>query len=65
MSGQAAARYHSTTLQAARCALEAGAGKLVIGHYSSRCRNASKYQEECRTVFPETYAARDGDVFEV
>lgn len=65
MAEQAAARHHSTTLQAARCALEAGAGKLVIGHYSSRCRKAARYQEECRTIFPETYAAEDGDVFEI
>ncbi|MGM9742811.1 MAG: ribonuclease Z [Candidatus Cryptobacteroides sp.] len=62
---QARLRYHSTTLQAARCALEAGAGKLVTGHYSSRCRDASLYQAECRTIFPESYAANDGDSFEI
>lgn len=62
---QAAKRHHSTTLQAARCAKEAGAGRLVIGHYSSRCRDAARYEEECRTVFPETYAASDGDVFDI
>ena len=62
---QARLRYHSTTLQAARCALEAGAGKLVTGHYSSRCRDASLYQAECRTIFPESYAANDGDCFEI
>ena len=62
---QAHLRYHSTTLQAAECALRAGAGKLVIGHYSSRCRDAALYQAECRTVFPETYAAGDGDIFEI
>ena len=62
---QAAKRFHSTTKQAARCALDAGAKKLVIAHYSSRCRDASKYEAECRTIFPETYAANDGDVFEI
>lgn len=62
---QAAKRFHSTTKQAARCALDAGAKKLVIAHYSSRCRDASKYESECRTIFPETYAANDGDVFEI
>ena len=60
---QAALRYHSTTIQAAECAAKAGAGKLVIGHYSSRQRDAARYQAECRTIFPETYAASDGDVF--
>ena len=62
---QAAKRFHSTTKQAAQCALDAGAKKLVIAHYSSRCRDASKYEVECRTIFPETYAANDGDVFEI
>lgn len=65
MTEKAAQRHHSTTLQAARCALEAGAGRLVIGHYSSHCRDISVYEEECRRVFPETYAASDGDVFDL
>jgi ribonuclease Z len=65
MAEQAAQRYHSTTLQAARCALEAGARKLVIGHYSSRNQEILRYQAECRTVFPDTWAAEDGDIFEV
>ncbi|HBH09050.1 MAG TPA: ribonuclease Z, partial [Rikenellaceae bacterium] len=55
----------STTLQAAQCALDAGVGKLVIGHYSSRCKDISKYESECRSIFPETYAAKDGDVFDL
>lgn len=62
---QALLRHHSTTEQAARCALEAGVGKLVIGHYSSRCRNKSLYEKECMEIFPETYAADDGDVFDI
>ena len=65
LSDMAAARHHSTTLQAARCALEAGAAKLVIGHYSSRGKDISLYESECRTIFPETYAASDLDVFDV
>ena len=65
LEDQAALRHHSTTLQAARCALEAGAGKLIIGHYSSRCKESASYETECRTLFPETYAAQDGDVFDL
>ena len=60
-----AQRHHSTTLQAARAALAAGAGKLLVGHYSSRIRETERYQAECRSVFPETYAVSDGDVFEI
>jgi hypothetical protein len=37
----------------------------VIGHYSSRFKDISLLQEECRSVFQETYAADDGDVFSV
>ena len=62
---QARQRFHSTTCQAAKCAADAGAKKLVVAHYSSRCRDASLYQAECREIFPETYAANDGDVFEI
>ena len=58
-------RYHSTTLDAARCALEAGARRLIIGHYSSRGQDPAQYEAECRRVFPQTYAANDGDVFDV
>ena len=65
LSEMAAARHHSTTLQAARCALEAGVGKLVIGHYSSRGKDISLYEAECRTIFPSTYAASDLDVFDI
>lgn len=61
----AAKRRHSTTLQAAQCALDAGVGKLIVGHFSSRCRDAARYQSECRTVFAESYAVEDGDVFEL
>lgn len=65
LADQAASRNHSTTLQAAQCALDAGVGKLVIGHYSSRVQDISLYESECRGIFPETYAACDGDVFEI
>ena len=58
-------RHHSTTLQAAQCALDAGVKRLVIGHYSSRERDEKKYEAECRTVFPETLASSDGSVYEI
>lgn len=65
LSDEAAKRHHSTSVQAAECALEAGAKKLVIGHYSSRRYDQSLYLKECWSVFPETYAANDGDIFDV
>ena len=65
LADQAAQRHHSTTLQAARCALEAGAKKLVVGHYSSRCTDRQAYEQECRSLFPNSFAADDGDVFDI
>ena len=64
MADKAAARFHSTTQDAARCALAAGAGRLIVGHYSSRITDFDAFLAECREVFPETVAAGDCDVFE-
>ena len=65
LEDQGALRHHSTTLQAARVALEAGAQKLLIGHYSSRHAEIARYEAECRTLFPETYATSDGDSYDI
>lgn len=65
LADDAAKRHHSTTLQAAQCALDAGAGRLLIGHYSARCKDTSAYERECRQLFPETTAVDDGDMFEL
>lgn len=65
LADQGARRHHSTTLQAAKTALEAGAEKLLIGHYSSRSGEAKAYEAECRSVFPETFATSDGDIYQI
>ena len=65
MADKAASRFHSTTSQAARCALEAGAQKLLVAHYSSRIVDFDAYLAECRAIFPQTFACRDCDVFEI
>ena len=57
--------FHSTTAEAAACARDAGAGRLIVGHYSSRVRERATYEEECRRFFSESTAADDGDVFEI
>lgn len=62
---QAALRHHSTSAQAARCALEAGAGKLILGHYSARIKNTERIEAEAKAIFPETVAANDGDLFDL
>lgn len=62
---EAERRHHTTTLQAATLAREAGARKLIIGHYSSRGTPPEDYEAQCREIFPQTYAASDGDVYEI
>ncbi len=61
----AAITGHSTTIDAAKTALDAGANTLIIGHFSARYKEVSALVEEARTIFPETYPAIDGKSFEV
>ncbi len=56
---------HSTTIDAAKTASEAGVGALVIGHFSSRYRNISFLVEESRSVFSRTYPAIDGTTIDI
>ncbi len=56
---------HSTAAQAAKAALGAGAGKLIIGHFSSRYKDLGVLQDEARLTFPETYLAEEGKTFSV
>ena len=65
MTEMAAKTFHSTTLQAAQCAKDAGAGRLLVGHYSSRYPSVEFYLDELRSVFPESYLTKDLDVVEI
>lgn len=60
MDDLASITSHSTTLDAARTALNADAGSLLIGHFSSRYKNIQFLVDEARTIFPDTHAAKDG-----
>lgn len=57
--------YHSTAAQSAGCALRANVGRLVMGHFSSRYRDVNPLLEEARKIFPESYLASEGTIFEV
>ncbi len=57
--------FHSTARQAAELAAEAEAGKLLIGHFSSRYKDISLLETEAREIFPDTTVVNDGDRFEV
>ena len=57
--------YHSTAREAAQVAAAAGAKKLVLGHFSSRYQDLNVLLEQAREVFPESYLAEEGKIFEV
>ena len=61
----AAITGHSTTLDAAKVALDAKAGRLIIGHFSARYKDITYLVDEARTVFPATFPAIDGKSFDV
>ena len=56
---------HSTAAQAATVAQKANVGKLIIGHFSSRYKNAIQHEAEAREIFPNTIAVEDGQVYEI
>jgi ribonuclease Z len=56
---------HSSSAQAAKIALASNAGKLLIGHFSSRYKSSDILENEAREVFPNTFAVNDGDEFVV
>ena len=65
MEEMAAKTYHSTTIQAAQTALQAGVGKLLVGHYSARYPSVEFFRSELQSVFPDSELAHDGDKIEL
>lgn len=63
--GMARETGHSTTLQAAKAAREAQAGKLLIGHFSSRYKEEQVLVDEARTIFPNTEAVIEGHSYDI
>ncbi|MBL0310483.1 MAG: ribonuclease Z [Bacteroidetes bacterium] len=57
--------FHSTCKQAAQMARLANAGRLLIGHFSARYSDLSVLLEESRSVFPNTFLAEEGKIFNV
>lgn len=53
---------HLTAAQAGQLALEAGARRLVLTHFSQRHPDEAVFAQEAATVFPDVVAVRDLDV---
>ena len=58
-------RYHSTALEAATVARDAGVKQLIIGHYSKRYLDEIPLLEEALSVFPNTRLANEGQIIDL
>lgn len=57
---KAAQRFHSTAAQAAMTARDAGAKRLLIGHFSKAYENEEQHLAQARAIFPATELAHEG-----
>ncbi len=62
---RAAEVYHSTAKQAATIAAQAGVGRLLIGHFSSRYKEFGGFVDEARSIFPHTDLAIEGQTVSI
>lgn len=57
---KAAERFHSTASQAARIAVDAQVGQLLLGHYSKAYTDEEQHLAQARAIFPNTLLANEG-----
>ena len=63
---QNAEKYsHSTAREAAMVARDAGVGKLLLGHYSSRYEDEQVLLDEAKSVFDNCFLTNEMDIFDV
>jgi ribonuclease Z len=65
LAERAAARYHSTTVQAAAIAQKANVKKLLIGHFSSKYESLDAFLSEATAVFENTELALEGTCYRI
>ncbi|MDE6523290.1 MAG: ribonuclease Z [Muribaculaceae bacterium] len=53
-------RGHSTAAEAARVALDAKVGRLLVGHYSSRYKDDTLFLDEALSIFPNVILGKEG-----
>lgn len=56
---------HTTAAQAAKIAVKANAGKLLLGHFSTRFKDTSVFEEEAQKVFPDALSAVEGQTYKI
>jgi len=62
---RAAARFHSTTVQAGTIAQKANVKKLLIGHFSSKYETLDEFLKETAEVFENTELAIEGCCYSI
>ncbi len=62
---KAVERKHATAREAALLAKKAGAGQLVLTHFSARYRSIAPLLRDAKEVFQNTKAAQDGLKLEI
>ena len=65
LTERAAARFHSTTIQAGAIAKKAGVKKLLIGHFSSKYETLDEFLNETIEVFKNTELAIEGVCYRI
>ncbi len=65
MEGKEESFYHSTARQAARVAKKAAAGKLILGHFSTRYKTVDDLLTQAKEEFENTVAADENLSFQV
>jgi hypothetical protein len=63
--GANTAQNNKKIAQAARVAKEAGAGKLLLGHFSARYEDESCLLDEAKSIFENSFLTNEGMVFDV
>lgn len=56
---------HSTALEAAQIAQQAGVKKLALGHFSARYKDLIVVEEEAKIIFNNTVLATEGQTFSI
>lgn len=63
MKSRATETAHSTAKQAAEIARLAGAGKLLLGHFSARYRDLTIFESEARQIFENVHNVEEGQTY--
>lgn len=58
-------KMHSTAAQAAQIALSAGAGTLLLGHFSARYEDTEAFKTEAENIFQNVVTVEDGATYEI